>query len=87
MIIPIKHRVDWELTRQIKQMQINKDNARENKNRFDHAYNFVDKVMLTYHTAYKYETPYKGPFVITRCFTNGTVNLKYGATEIRHNLC
>ena len=53
MIIPIKHRVDWELTRQIKQMQINKDNARENKNRFDHAYNFVDKVMLTYHTAYK----------------------------------
>ena len=32
--------------------------------------------MLTNHTAYKYETPYKGPFVITQCFTNGTVHLQ-----------
>ena len=43
--------------------------------------------MLTYHTAYKYEIPYKGPFVITQCFTNGTVNLQYGLTKIRHNIC
>ena len=42
--------------------------------------------MITYHTAYKYETPYKVLFVITQCFTNGTVNSKYGPTEIRHNI-
>ena len=42
--------------------------------------------MLTKHTAYKYETPYKGPFVITQCFRNGTVMLQYGETEIRYNI-
>ena len=42
--------------------------------------------MLTNHTAYKYETPYKGPFVITPCFTNGTVMLQYGLTKIGHNI-
>ena len=34
--------------------------------------------MITNHTAYKYETPYKFPFVITQCFNNGAVNLQYG---------
>ena len=42
--------------------------------------------MITNHTAYRYETPYKVPFMITQCFINGTVNLQYGATEIRHNI-
>ena len=42
--------------------------------------------MLTNHTAYKYETPYKVPFVITQCFTNGTINLQYGATQIKYNI-
>ena len=42
--------------------------------------------MLTDHTTYKYETPYKGTFVITQCFTNDTVMLQYGTTEIRHNI-
>ena len=42
--------------------------------------------MLTSHAAYKYETTYMGSFVITQCFTNGTVILQYGATEIRYNI-
>ena len=42
--------------------------------------------MLTKNTAYKYETPYMRPLVITRCWTNGTVSLKVGATEIRYNI-
>ena len=42
--------------------------------------------MLNNHTEYKYETPYKGPFVITQCFTNGTVNLQYGAIQITYNI-
>ena len=42
--------------------------------------------MITYHTAYKYETPYKDHFMITQCFTNGTVNLQYGPKQIRHNI-
>ena len=42
--------------------------------------------MLTNHTAYKYEMPYIGPFVITGCCTNRTVSLQMGAAEIRYNI-
>ena len=42
--------------------------------------------MFTKHTAYKYETSYKGPFVITPYFTNGKVNLQYGGTQIKYNI-
>ena len=56
-------------------MQINKDNIRKNNKRVDHYYKVGDKAMLTNNAAYKYETPYKGPFVITQCCTNGTVTL------------
>ena len=86
IIIQIKHRVDWELIRQRKQIQINRDKALDNKHRFDYDYKVGDKIMLTNHTTYKYETPYKVPFVTTQCFTKGTVTLKYGATEIRNHI-
>ena len=42
--------------------------------------------MLTNHTAYKYETPYKVTFVITQCFTNGTITLQCGATQVKYNI-
>ena len=54
-------------------MQINKDNIHENRHRVDHDYKVGDNVILTKHTAYKYETPYMGPFVVTCCWENGTV--------------
>ena len=43
--------------------------------------------MLTNHTAYKHETPYKGPFVITQFFANGAVKLPNGAIQITYNIC
>ena len=42
--------------------------------------------MLTNNTTYKHETPYKGLFVKTQCFTNDTVNLQCDPTKIRHNI-
>ena len=39
--------------------------------------------MLTNNTTYKYETPYKVPFMITWCCANGTVTLQCGPTQIR----
>ena len=42
--------------------------------------------MLTKHTAYKYETPYTGPFVITQCFTNVTVNLQCSVVQIKYSI-
>ena len=41
--------------------------------------------MLNNNDAFKYETPYNGPFEITQCLTNGTVTLKYG-TKNRYNI-
>ena len=32
------------------------------------------------------ETPYKGPFEIKTCWTNGTVTLKCGPIQIRYNI-
>ena len=86
MILPIKHMVDRELIRQQKQTKINRYNACNNKHRVDYEYKVRDKFMLTNHTAYKYETPYEGPFVITQCFTNVTVNLQCGAIQIKYNI-
>ena len=42
--------------------------------------------MINNSAAYKNETPHTGPFVITQCFTNGTVILQYGAIIIRHSI-
>ena len=45
MILPIKHRVNWELIRQKKQMQSNRDNARENRHRVEYDYKVGDNVI------------------------------------------
>ena len=41
--------------------------------------------MLNNNTSYKYETPYKGPFVINQFWTNITVTLQCCAIKIRPN--
>ena len=63
MILPIKHRVDWQLRRLQKHKQRNRDKSRENKHRVDYNYKVGGKVMLINHTAHKYETPLNGPFL------------------------
>ena len=82
MIILIKHKVGWELIRQRKQMQINKDNIFKDSKRVDHEYKVRDKNMLNDNIAKKYETPYKVQFVITHCFTNGKVTLQCGPKKV-----
>ena len=42
--------------------------------------------MLDNHTAYKNELLFKGPFVKTQCWSNGTVTLQYFPTKIRCNI-
>ena len=86
-ILQIKHKVYWLLICQIKQTQLNEDNTRKNNKRVGHYYIVGDKFMLDNHAAYKYETPYKGPFVITQCLTNGPVTLKCSGTKNGYNIC
>ena len=65
-------------------MQINKYNICKNNKTVDRDYIVGDKVMLANNAAYKYETPYRGPLVITQCCTNGMVILQCGLKKIRH---
>ena len=74
------------MIRHRKQTQINKDDICKNNKRSDHSYKVGYKVMLDNHAAYKYETQYKSPFVINKCWTNSTVTLQCGLTKIRHNI-
>ena len=86
VILLIKHRLGWELIRQRKHTQNNRDNARENKHRVDYAYKSEIKSCssTTLHT--RYETPYKGPFLIKQFFANGTVLLQCGAIKSTCNI-
>ena len=87
MILPIKHKTDWELICHQNHTQINKYNIHKNNKRVDHEYKVRDKFILDNHAAYKYETPYKGPFVTTQCWTAGTFILQCVETKIRYNIC
>ena len=69
-----------------KKTQIIKIISTKISNRVEHDYKYGDNVMRTKHTLYKYETPYKGPFMITQCFTNVMVNLQCGPTKNRYNI-
>ena len=51
MILPIKDKIALELIHQSKQMQINKDNVRENIKRVDYNYKVIESVMPNNHSA------------------------------------
>ena len=81
-ILLIKHKMDWELICQLKQAQINKCSISKNSKRVDHNYRVGDKFILDKNSAFKFETPYKGPFEIKKCCTNGTVTLQRVTTKL-----
>ena len=56
--------MDWELIRQKKTTQINKDNVRKNNEGVYHDYKVGDKEIRVINAAFKYETPYKSLFEI-----------------------
>ena len=66
-ILPIKHKVDCKVLCQQNWTKINKYNIHKNSRRLCHYYKVGYKIMLVNTTAYKYETPYNRPFVITQC--------------------
>ena len=86
MILPIKHKMDYVLIHQKNQVQINKYDIRKNRHIVDYDYTVGYNIMLNNHTEYKYETPYKVKFVLTQCFTNGTVSLQCGAIQMKYNI-
>ena len=86
MILPTKHKADWELIRHQQKTKINKDNIRKNTKRADHDYKVGDKVMFANNAADIYEPPYNGQFLIIQYFTNGMVTLLWDLIKIRYNI-
>ena len=67
-------------------MKINKDIIRENTTRIDYNYRVVDQVMMDSKSAFKYRTPFKGPYEIFQTWKNGSVTLRTGAVTTRLNI-
>ena len=64
MILLINKNVDWESICQKNQAQLNKYNIHENVKIVKNYCKSGDKVILNNKAAYKYESPYNGPFEI-----------------------
>ena len=64
MILPFNHVENCRYICHRKQSKIEKDVIRENSTRIDHNYNISDKVMVRRNQAYKYKTPFQGPYKI-----------------------
>ena len=62
MIIPINHVMEWGYINQRKQTHINESASREITTIIDHDYRVGDKVMTNMRSAYKYKTPFRGPY-------------------------
>ena len=83
MILPLEFKADWEHIRAKRQLQINKDNIRENKNRLDHSYSIGDRVLVLdpISKTRKLERPTDGPFIVTRTHDNGKIRIQKGAVD------
>src|SRR5688572_7600294 len=73
MIFNIQHSANWEFIRQNKQKAIEKNNKAENAKQTAHLYKEGDPVLVRRGTENKYESPYRGPYNITKVKDNGTV--------------
>ena len=61
--------------RQQKQAEIEKYIIHKNSTIIDYNYNVGDKVLVRINQAYKYETPFQGPYEIIQMWTNITVTI------------
>ena len=86
MIWNVKHIANWQLIRDRKQAQINKDNIRENRTRIPHEYKVGDQVLMNDNQAYKYEPQRRGPYQILQVNNNGTVRIQRGAVQDTVNI-
>jgi hypothetical protein len=77
MILPISISADWNMIKQRKQSEINRNNRRENRDRVDHTYKVGDKILLTKPGIQrKLHSPREGPYEITAVYDNGTIAIR-----------
>ena len=86
-ILNIKHVADWEHIRQRKNIWINHNNMRENKQRNNHQYKVGEKILVKRKKKYKHKLEFMGPFPITQINDNGTVRFQKRNINDATNIC
>ncbi len=87
MLLPVKFKAEWESIRARRQQEINRNAARENRNRVEHHYQVGDKVLLQKPGILrKMSVPRTGPHTIERVYTNGTVRIRKRHVRERVNI-
>ena len=87
MLFDIPYLADWSEIGRKRQLQVDKSNVIENRNRIDFDYKVGQKVVLIKdHIFRKAEDSNLGPFTITDVFVNGTVRIQRGTINERLNI-
>ena len=74
MLLPISFKADWAAINARKQLEINRNNARENKKRIPHEYHVGDRVLLKLpKRQWKHCKDHEGSSMIEQVNTNGTI--------------
>ena len=86
MILPINHIANWICILEQKQIEIEKDVICKNSIIIYHDYNIGHKVMVRINQAYKYKTPFQGPYEVVQMWTNRTITTITGVVIARLNI-
>ena len=81
-VMNVQCQIDWTAIKERKRKLINSNNAKENAKRTPYTYHVGDKILVKQEWKAKYaDSPYKGPYEITKVSTNGTVRYQKGSVE------
>lgn len=87
MMFNLKTLINWKTLSLRKQIQVDKSNLRENRNRIDYNFQVGQRVYIRQDgIRRKLDEPKLGPFPITQVFTNGTVSIQRGHVTERINI-
>ena len=77
VLFNLESAVDWRVVTAAKQRQADIDNVRENAKQVTHDYAIGDRVYVEMIGIYrKHDYKKQGPYIITKVFTNGTVQVQ-----------
>ena len=88
MVLPIAYQADWAQVLLNKQLEIKRNNKKENAGRMPHTYKIGDKILLEKPKTVrrKLESPRTGPYEVTQVYTNGTIRIQRGNISERVNI-
>ena len=81
-VLNIQFDADWTAICARKAKIIKQNNAKENSKRIPYQYHIGDKILAKKEWKAKYaDSPYEGPYTVTRVSTNGTLRYQKGSVD------